>query len=177
MTLSDLASIGSLVSGVAVLVSLIYLAQQTQQNSRHTRALIQQGRAVPNSAYTFQWAADASLTEAVMKTEDSDPTLDRVQFFRYFYTSMSVFAFFEDLFYQHREGLIDDQRHAGMVRLVQTRLQSAGFRACWKIAHDFYGTNFQAFMNESMASATAPPADSFESWKALVAADQSGVRA
>jgi len=39
MTLSDLASIGSLVSRFAVLVSLIYLAQQTRQNSKHTRAL------------------------------------------------------------------------------------------------------------------------------------------
>ena len=44
MSLSDLASIGSLVSGIAVLVSLIYLAQQTWQNAKHTRALIHQAR-------------------------------------------------------------------------------------------------------------------------------------
>jgi len=49
MTLSDLASIGSLVSGIAVLVSLVYLAQQTRQNSKHTRALIQQGRAIQSA--------------------------------------------------------------------------------------------------------------------------------
>jgi hypothetical protein len=35
MTLSDLSSIGSLVSGIAMLVSLIYLAQQTRQNVKH----------------------------------------------------------------------------------------------------------------------------------------------
>jgi hypothetical protein len=33
MTLSDLASIGTLVSGVAVLISLIYLAMQVRQNT------------------------------------------------------------------------------------------------------------------------------------------------
>jgi hypothetical protein len=49
MNLSDLAAIGSLVSGIAVLVSLVYLAQQTRQNSKHTRALIQQGRAIQSA--------------------------------------------------------------------------------------------------------------------------------
>jgi hypothetical protein len=43
MTLSDLASIGSLVSGVAVLVSLIYLALQVRQAEKNQRALMNQG--------------------------------------------------------------------------------------------------------------------------------------
>jgi len=45
MSLSDLAAIGSLISGVAVLISLIYLSQQIRQNTKHSRAIIQQGRA------------------------------------------------------------------------------------------------------------------------------------
>jgi hypothetical protein len=45
MTLSDLASIGSLVSGTPVTASLIYLALQTHQDAKHTKALIHQGRA------------------------------------------------------------------------------------------------------------------------------------
>jgi hypothetical protein len=44
MTLSDLASLATVLSGAAVLASLIYLAQQTRQNTRHTRALIEQAR-------------------------------------------------------------------------------------------------------------------------------------
>ncbi len=38
MTLTDLASIGSLLSGVAVVISLAYLAFQIRQNTRHQRA-------------------------------------------------------------------------------------------------------------------------------------------
>jgi hypothetical protein len=41
MSLSDLASIGSFVSGAAVLVSLVYLRLQIRQNTRHSQALIQ----------------------------------------------------------------------------------------------------------------------------------------
>ena len=44
MSLTDLASLGSFVSGVAVLISLIYLGIQTRQTSKHTKALILQNR-------------------------------------------------------------------------------------------------------------------------------------
>ena len=43
MTLSDLASIGSLVSGLAVLGSLFYLSLQNRQLDRNQRALMNQG--------------------------------------------------------------------------------------------------------------------------------------
>ena len=45
MKLSDLASIGSLISSAAVLISLVYLALQIRQAERNQRALIHQGRA------------------------------------------------------------------------------------------------------------------------------------
>jgi hypothetical protein len=45
VTLSEISSISTAVSGLVVTVSLIYLAIQTQQNVRHTRALIHQGTA------------------------------------------------------------------------------------------------------------------------------------
>src|SRR5665213_3244937 len=102
MTLSDLASIGSLVSGVAVLVSLIYLAQQTRQNSRHTRALIQQGRASQGQAGIVQWiATDPSTAEVYLRGCEGDITMDRVQFIRFIYMMISAFFAWEDSFYQH----------------------------------------------------------------------------
>ena len=67
MTLSDLAAIGSLASGVAVLVSLIYLGLQVHQSAKHTRALILQGRAerivthhltIANSDLVAAWIVD-----------------------------------------------------------------------------------------------------------------------
>ena len=63
MTLADIASIGSLISGVAVLASLVYLAQQTRQNVRNSRALIQQGRAAR--------IADTALRIAELRESDA----------------------------------------------------------------------------------------------------------
>ena len=63
MSLSDLASIGSFVSGIAVLASLIYLSLQVSQNTKHSRALIQQGR-VTGITTNYLTMADADLAAA-----------------------------------------------------------------------------------------------------------------
>lgn len=43
MSLSDLASLGSFVSGFAVLVSLVYLALQVRQAEKNQRAVLNHG--------------------------------------------------------------------------------------------------------------------------------------
>ncbi len=62
MTLADLSSIATVISGLAVLVSLVYLGLQTRQNVRHSQALIQQGRA--------QRIADTALRLAELRAAD-----------------------------------------------------------------------------------------------------------
>ena len=44
MSLSDLAAIGSFVSGIAVFFSFFFLALQLRQANRDQKALMQQGR-------------------------------------------------------------------------------------------------------------------------------------
>ena len=44
MTLSDFATFSTAISGLAVTASLIYLALQTHQNAKHTKALILEAR-------------------------------------------------------------------------------------------------------------------------------------
>ena len=44
MTLSDLAAVGSFVSGIAVFLSFIFLALQLHQANRNQRSLMQQAR-------------------------------------------------------------------------------------------------------------------------------------
>ena len=78
MSLSDLASLGSFASGVAVTVSLIYLIIQTRQNVRHTRALIQQGA----TARTTQIAlsqTDAANAAAFLAANGVDPTQEAIR--------------------------------------------------------------------------------------------------
>ena len=44
MSLSDLAALGSFISGIAVIVTLVFLLVQTRQTLKNQRSLMQQGR-------------------------------------------------------------------------------------------------------------------------------------
>ena len=59
MSLSDLSALGSFVSGIAVLASLIYLILQVRQAERYQKASVQQGRA----ARLIAWSTDIAATE------------------------------------------------------------------------------------------------------------------
>ena len=57
------SSLGSFISGIAVLASLVYLALQIRQNTKHSQALIQQGRAAR--------IADTALRIAELRADDA----------------------------------------------------------------------------------------------------------
>jgi 3-hydroxyisobutyrate dehydrogenase-like beta-hydroxyacid dehydrogenase len=73
MSLSDLSSIVGVISGLAVLGSLIYLAQQTRQNFKHTRALIFQGTA-ELALSQFHALAEPELATAIIIGNGGTPT-------------------------------------------------------------------------------------------------------
>ncbi|HEX7761144.1 MAG TPA: hypothetical protein VF459_16680 [Caulobacteraceae bacterium] len=171
MTLSDLASVGNLVSGIAVLVSLVYLAQQTRQNSKHTRALIQQGRALQSAENPLRHAENASLTELRLRGDEGDLTLDRVQYTRYFLMRVSVFWNWDDQFHQHRDGLLDSDRFAGTIRLMELQSQLPGCRSVWQQARMVFGSEFQSFLDNIMLGTHAAQFDSLAAWKAGVEAE------
>jgi hypothetical protein len=65
MTLSDFATLTTAVSGIAVTASIVYLALQTHQNAKHTRALINQGRVALIAQLSLS-ATDADAAAAAL---------------------------------------------------------------------------------------------------------------
>jgi len=178
MTLSDLASIASVLSGVAVLASLIYLNQQVRQNTKHSRALIQQGRSLGSSNYLVQQALDPALTELTVRGDEGDATLDRMQATRYMYVTIAFFFLVEDLFYQHQDGLIDAERHAGTTNVLRMRFRDPGFAAAWTVMRPQFGPVFSAFLDGLMAEAPANAGvDLGTMWKRLLPAKTPGANA
>ena len=174
MTLSDLSSIVSVISGLAVLGSLVYLAQQTRQNAKHTRALIQQGRSIQITDSCLRYAEDASLTDIRSRGDQGDKTLDRLQIARYRWATVSAIYNFEDQFHQHQDRLIGEDKFAGWLNLLEARFQSPGFRWMWNQNRNNHGPDFQNFMDDIMKRThiVARP-DIVEAWKAGIEAELS----
>ena len=99
MSLSDLASIGSLVSDMAVLISLIYLALQVRQAERNQRAIVQQAR-ISRSSDQLMGLADPVLTRAWLQGLKGAADLSEEETFRFVIVSprccamskMSIFS-------------------------------------------------------------------------------------
>jgi hypothetical protein len=128
MSLSDLASIGSLVSGIAVLISLIYLSLQVRQTEKNQKALIQQGRAARIADSVLQFA-QGDLIKSFMKGQagDADISAEDLARFRMIFRAMMISA--EDSHFHHAQNLLDENAYASLVASMRFMLGAPGFRA------------------------------------------------
>jgi hypothetical protein len=146
MSLSDLASLGSFASGVAVLVSLGYLALQTRQNVLHTRALIQQGRSAHTGDLLVHLAADASLAELMVRA--GRETLTDAEMVRVTNWYHAMFLNLEDQVHQHERGLIDNARYHSTLAGARDAVRSPGGRVAWKMLGNHFNPRFRKVMDE-----------------------------
>lgn len=130
MSLSEIASIATAISGFAVTVSLIYLAIQTRQNVRHTTALIHQGTAARTTAILLGWM-NADAAAAWIEGNGGTPTPELIrkqQFDCYCRTAMIAM---EDYFSQHQLGLLSEEHYSRGIASFRARLKEPGLRAHW----------------------------------------------
>jgi len=123
MSLSDLANLGEFFSSLAVFVSLIYLAMQIAQNTKHTRALIQQGR-IAGVVDQYLSMADADLTAAYLAANGHPVTADDIRKRQFFLQCVALQVRQDDTFTQHRQGLLDGDQFARSTRHITERFKA-----------------------------------------------------
>ncbi len=129
MTLSDLANIGSFVSGIAVVVSLIYLALQVRHAQRTQRALMHQARTerVINAALT---SMQTEIADTVTKIVNSNELSSREMLQTYYYMRIQV-AVVEDALWQYDAGFLDQESLDTAVLNLQRVMLFPAVRAAW----------------------------------------------
>ena len=172
MSLVDLASIGSFVSGVAVLVSLIYLGLQVRQAKLHQQAAIRQGRADRIVTMCFH-GGDPSIADAIAKGYAGAEDITATQLTQYHYLCRGLFYHFEEEFFQHKEGLANDAYYASFLAGTARILCEPGLRVQWRQQRDGFVPEFVAFMDKLLEeSRPIAQADALTQWKEAVAAEK-----
>ncbi len=156
MTLSDLASIGSFVSGIAVVFSFVFLAMQLRQNAHNQRATVHNERAALVQELVIA-SLSADMMEIRARGNMGDPALDIVQSQRFLFLSLSTFRLLEEFFYQHRDGMLDEARWETNVRRVCSFLPAPGFRAAWRTLSGSFGPDFIQWFDAMMRDVPASP--------------------
>ena len=174
MSLSDLASLGSFLSGVAVLISLIYLARQVRQTERNQKISIRHSRV--SRIVELQLAlADPAVADAWLHGSGSPQEITQTELSQFTNLCRALFFHFEDSFYQREEGLLNDDAFETVVAGARLLARSPGVRAAWRIARPNVGGRFLDFMDGVVAgSAAEPPVDlSLDAWKVAFASEAS----
>ena len=148
MSLSDLAALGNLVGGIAVLASLAYLALQVRQNTKHTRALIYTNRATRVQDFNLRifHASDATL-DSCLAGGRADANMSEAQLLRYYSFCRAAFFDAQDTFRQYQEGLLSKDAYDGLVAIMKIRFAEPGMRAGWAVQRDTFSSDFRSLLD------------------------------
>ena len=131
MTLADFASLSTAVSGIAVTASLIYLALQVHQNTKHTRAQIHLGRA--SRVASIQLAAmRTDMVEAVIAAGGIESTKENVRAMQFRLMVNTYLNSFEESLSQRNHGLLENDAYQSLRENVGRLLGQPAFRAEWE---------------------------------------------
>ena len=169
MSLSDLSSIGALVGGIAVLVSLVYLALQVRQTEKYQRALINQG-ATTQSRGSIQAFAEPGIAALVSRVVAGERDFTAPELVQMSMVLRLTLISMQDALFQHHEGLIDEGTLDNGFRASGSILAQPVFRALWLEGRGTYVPEFASRVDKLIADRpVAKPVDAITRFQANLA--------
>jgi len=157
MSLSDLASLGSLVSGLAVTVTLVLLLLQMRQANRYQQASMQLGRAARSQSSSLR-ATNPEIVRVTVKAMNCDESMTEEETRLYLNSVAADFQSLEDSFLQNRAGLLERASMETDERLLRVFFTSPAIRAMWQLLSISFSEEFRAYVDNIMGQVTPLPA-------------------
>jgi hypothetical protein len=169
MSLSDIGAIGSFVSAIAVVASVVYLALQIRQASVNQRGTMHQMRAALSADIMLR-IAESDMSAAFRAGLTGSPDITEAQFWQFFYAASAIMRTTENAFGQYEDGLVSEAHLASAKASARSFLMYPGYAALWTATRIGREDKFREFMDALLAETAAPTGgDTFRSWKALLA--------
>jgi len=169
MTLEDIYFVSQTIASIAVIASLVYLAIQTRQAARSSRAAMHENRATTVLRHIDKWT-EADFSEVWFKgnTAAADMTDDEIR--RYTAQAIGVIVMWEERFRQRREGMLDQSRWATSENTITIMTRLPGFRAVVAQVRQRMDADFGALIDKYIAlGRVAPTVDASAMWRAAAA--------
>jgi hypothetical protein len=149
MSLSNLASIGSLISSTAVILSIIFLALQIRQANRNQRSLIQQARTDRNVLILLKMTEPA-VSEMLAEADGQRVAPNPAKIWSFYGFAAAVFWSYEDTFMQQRAGTLHPDSWRSDVATLRRLIAHPSYRAVWKMARDGMSGRYRDYVDELM---------------------------
>ncbi len=146
MTITELGSIGELLGSIAVFISLIYLAVQIRSGTETARTSTYQSVVSDFSALNQSMSSTPDLSLMFVNALEDFESLSPDEKARISQLFFMCFHNFENMFYQHRKGYLENDLWLGWKRLMLTYHARPGFQTWWSIRSDVYSEAFVEFL-------------------------------
>ena len=170
MTLSDLAALGSFISGVGVIASLIYLARQIRQNTTSHRATAYQSR----QAFIRDQIGitlDPVLGPIRAKVDAGDENVTDAEYSQYIALQVAWFMGQEHLVWLRDNGILDRDVWESENWALGQELVRPPVRATWELWKPLATPALRKVVERHLANPEPGPGrPSVQQWKAALAA-------
>jgi hypothetical protein len=168
MTLLDLASIGSFISGVAVVVTLIFLLLQIRQANLNQRALMQQMRSA-RTIDTILKESESYFSETFCLASQDSPTMTESQILSFVQAMEATFFNWEDSFLQIKAGTLDATSFESDNNGIRQAASVPAFRVAWRMNRKWYSSGFREYVDKIMdETKSIQPPTLTSAWRAMM---------
>lgn len=147
MTIQDWGAIGEAIGGVAIIISLIYVALQIHQNTQSTQAATIQSFIDGFSKPTLM-LTDGEFTEVYLRGLqglDNLEARERIQFIAW---CMQVFRLWESFYYQRKTGQFDVHIWKGFLTQLSDLTSYQGAKDFWAVRMHHFSDEFQELVSQ-----------------------------
>ncbi len=153
MDLDALGNIGDFVGGLAVVVTLIYLAYQIRQNGRHVEQALEVSRAQAVretliNDWTLEVARDPDLARLYSRGLRDPEQLAENDLVRFLFLMGTAFATVEKCLLMHQRGLLTDERWNAQLRTLGMFLAQPGGTYYWKRFSSMHTSAFASVVEQ-----------------------------
>ncbi len=151
LTIRDLGALGEFFGSIAVLVTLIYLALQTRQNTMAIGAQLDAARIASSLSLSLAAATSNELQEALNEDRVDAPPISQARHSQFWFAQFLIFRW---QFQQGRRGLLPTFNEAGMatgLRNFFTRFHS--FEGWWEATKATFEPEFVEWVEEQRSKA------------------------
>jgi hypothetical protein len=147
MDWTALSAMAEILGAAAVVVSVLYLAQQIRHNTRQVRLAAQQatvhelGNALRTQAQNREWS---ELLSRGLNDLESLDAIERTQFLTHV---GQILRLYESAYLHHLEGTLDPRFWGGFERAMADIVDYPGMRAAFRIRRHHFSQEFGQFVD------------------------------
>ncbi len=147
MNLEQFAYLGTILSGIGVIATVIYMSIEIRNNTSAVRASAFQEVVNSFASISFDIAKDKNLTELFLRAGRNVAALSEVERTQYNFMLLSFLRRAESVYFQSEVRTLHERHWSGIRASIAWVMASPGARASWSEIKNRFNPQFSAFID------------------------------